>query len=169
MEKDSTERKGIRNQHYFFVQSFLYDYIHRHPFASLEFFNGLFLQHSMEESLKGIWDFTYSAIQESDPNVERIEIEKLPYTVSVIDEFRTIVVITLPDPLSMTESYYVGIYYQLIDKRTDPEIRYFTLEYHNIRKSALCELSECKHTLWGFTKNLSVDEFIEDIKSIVID
>lgn len=169
MKKDSTEKKGIREQHYFFVQSFLYDYIYRHPFASLEFFTGVIKLHSVKEYLIGIWDFTYTALRDTIPNVEKIEIDKLPYTVKVIDEFRTIVVITLPEPQSMTESYYVGIYYQHMDKKSNPKFRYFTLEYHHNNKSAFCELTDDGHSLFGFHGILSEDEFIEEIKCIVID
>ncbi|TAL70175.1 MAG: hypothetical protein EPN82_06050 [Bacteroidetes bacterium] len=169
MEKDSTEIKGIRNKHYFFSQRFLFDFIQRHPDASLDMFCLEFWRDSMPEHLKELWDITFSKIQELDPSVEKIEVDKLPYTVRVIDEFQTIVVITLPVPQEMTESYYVGILFQKIDKNSEPNFRYFTLEFHNKRKSAICELSECKHTLWGFTKNLNEDEFIEEIKSIVSD
>ncbi|TAL70510.1 MAG: hypothetical protein EPN82_02550 [Bacteroidetes bacterium] len=169
MEKVSTEIKDIREQHYFFAQGFLYDFIQRHPDASLDMFSIEFWRDSIPEHLKELWDVTFSEIQELDTNAEKIEVDRLPYIVKVIDEFLTIVVITLPVPQEMTESYYVGIIYRKTDKNSEPNFRYFTLEYHNKRKSAICELSECKHTLWGFTKNLSVDEFIEEIKSIVIE
>ena len=50
---------------------------------------------------------------------------------------------------------------------SDPDCRYFTLEYHDRVKSALCEITVDGHSIWEVNDNLSENEFLEKIKSIV--
>jgi len=169
MQDNSTRRKWIRNHHYFFVQSYFYGFVQRHPASSLEMYSDEDNRNSIEEGLLESWYWVYDQIQESDPNAEKIEIDKLEYSAISVDEFKTILVITLPPPQATTESYYIGVYYHHSeDKDTVYEFRYFTLEYQNEYNSVLCELKEGQHCLIGFSENLNVREFVERIKSIVL-
>jgi hypothetical protein len=117
--------------------------------------------------LINIWNQVYDEVIEIDPEIEKIEIQSLPFIVTEIDLLKTLVVITLPEPQAMTESYYVGIYYKNNGINSETKFRYFTLEYHDKDRSALCEINNEGHHLFGIGKNLSQEEFVEAIKSIV--
>ena len=167
MQDNSTRRKWIRKHHYYFVQSYFYGFVQRHPASSLEMYSYEDFRERAEEALLESWYLVYDQIKESHPDVERIEIDKLEYSAISVDEFNTIVVITLPPPQATTESYFIGVYYHHSeDKDTVYEFRYFTLEYHDEDNSAFCELKEVQHCLISFSENLTESEFVEKIKCI---
>jgi hypothetical protein len=157
----------IRLQHYFFVQNNLYNFIDCFTKDSLEMFSSDRWLDRMGTYLRNIWNQVYDEIIELDPESEKIEIQSLPFTVTKIDLQKNLVVITLPEPQAMTESYFIGICYETNENKSNTKFRYFTLEYHDIDRSAICEINNEGHHLFGIGKILSQEEFIEAIKGIV--
>ena len=167
MNTTTTEPISIRDQHYFFTQRYLFEYVKRHPQTSLELFTENLPRFNMSGIMKGIWYSTYSNIKKQYPNTVKYDVNEIPYTITKFDEKKSLVVITLPETQAMTEAYFVGIYYYAVEGET--RFRYFTLEYHSPETAALCERSENKHSIYEVENNLSCEEFTEKIRKIVLE
>ena len=174
MSNPSNTKDQIREHNYFFAQQKLYDYINSRTADSLT----LFLKNDMTEILNNRWEKTYADYINLDPDIEKLDSSGLAYTFNFIGNESGVAIITLPKPQALTESYYIGIYYH--DENISPdsdfwyfidpvEFRYFTLEYHDKRKSALCELEHSNHRNYGVRGILTAEEFLEAIKEIVLE
>jgi len=163
MEANVNTEKTIRYHHYLFAQYVLLDYVLKRPKQSLEMFGTLDNEFFAIKHLKTIWYQIYAQF----PAIKKVDFTGIFYSVIKFDALKTLVVVTLPKPQALTEAYFVGIYYQIIDEHSEPEIRYFTLEYHYENESAICELQKGLHSLKGFGSNLSKEEFTEKIKEII--
>ena len=159
MENIENKTLEIREHHYYFVQRELYDFIQRHTEVSFNHFCEPNLHNFAIKLLKAIWYETYTELG----NIQKVDFDGITFSVTNIDELRTLVVLTLPVPQAMTESYFVGIVYGEIKT----ESRYFTLEYDDENKTSLCELRDGQHLLLDFDKILSKEEFIKKILGMV--
>ena len=164
MDFETTSGTGIRYHHYLFAQHVMLNYVLNRPKQSLEMFGTGDNDFFAIKHLKTIWYQIYSQFKE----IEKVDFEGMSYTVNKIDNQKTLIVFTLPMPQFRTESYFIGIFYQIIDENSEPEIRYFTLESHNENEAAFCELRQGQHTILDLSETLNNDEFINRIKEIVI-
>ena len=163
MEVDVTTEKTVRYHHYLFAQHVLLDYVLKRPKQSLEMFGTKDNEFFAIKHLKTIWYQIYAQF----PVIEKVDFTGIFYSVIKFDALKTLVVVTLPKPQALTESYFVGIYYQHVDEHSEPEIRYFTLEYHDENESAVCELHQGQHTIYDLSDNLTNEEFRNKIMDLV--
>ena len=153
----------IRDQHYFFTQKVLYNYLIRHTEGSLAMFTSDNDKDFAHSQLKALWYKAYTSYKDLIPDIQKIDYSGLPFTAIKVDEAITIVVLTLPEPLAMTESYFIGICYYKSDSDSKVSFRYFTLEYHDSNKCALCEVKEDVHLLVDFLKTCDSKKFLDEI------
>jgi hypothetical protein len=81
-------------------------------------------------------------------------------------------IITLPEPVAITEAYFAGIYFYPARRSffhwVDQKTRYFTLEKSYTPEGApsafLCEWEITGHLNHGILKELSMEAFVEQVK-----
>jgi hypothetical protein len=162
--KDTTPQ--VRLHHYFFVQFRLFNFFKDRQ-DRISFILDNFHYDDMQHTLEILWLQAYTQNRNIIPKNKKMECVGLSSVLEKIDKNRQIILITLPTPQALTESYYVAVYIRTIENTDSAELRYFTLEYHDEEKSAICELSQGGHTLHGIVKNLDKEKFIEIVKNIV--
>ena len=189
MELKNDKTKMVREHHYFFAQKTLFDYVYKNAFRVLE---NLRIDKDLKEIvnitgwnnealkfIKRLWFQTYTDLVPVYPDMEKIEFAGIDFKTYEIDDSKTIILFTLPLPQAISESYSIGIYFNVEDvnqKVQDSldglifpriEIRYFTLEYHNEKESAFCELHQGQHTIYDLSDNLTNEEFRNKIMDLV--
>ena len=181
-----SKRKHPRDHHYFFTRN-LYAFIAQRTFSSISFFHltdenreadltEVDIQNDGMRLLKRIWYDAYVRFRPIEPDMEKIEFDGFSFFSEAINKDLIYVIITLPKPVAMAESYYFGIYYNIPDRKIKGDkygiskiyprtnFRFFTLEYYDEKHSALCEWQNERHHLLGLFDNISAAEFKKLIK-----
>ena len=183
---------SLRDHHYWFVRDF-YNFIGRRTDTKANLFrlekvDDTYKLNPINKKLilkiiKTLWYDVYTSLLKQDTKTEKVDFDGFDYFVERINDKKSIVIFTLPKPIAMVETYYIGVYFNKNDDfkneiEKDPlsvllvsnvDFRFITLEYSTNERSALCELHPNNaHSLLAFFENLNAKEFLELVKKVVL-
>ena len=147
----------VRYYHYFFAQKLLYKTVFDYPLDAFLIFKD---QENSQELLQGLWQLVLSDYSDNQEIEARFKVRNIE-----LGKFESIVVIKIVKPVARatTESYFIGMYFNLKQK----EFRYFTLE-KSFDENAFCEIrGEELHCLLSFFEGVNEDKFVRRIKEVV--
>lgn len=177
-----------RDHHYWFVREF-YNFVNYRTGVKAKLF-----KHNADciidplnkkwtlKTIKSIWYDVFVGLKKQDKNVEKVDFDGMDFFVEPIDAKSFITIVTLPKPIAMVESYYIGIYFKekkeedktffddpMLDYYvSNTDVRFFTLELSSDGKQAFCELHpDFRHSLLAFFENIDEKEFLEVIKKVI--
>ena len=146
----------VRYYHYFFAQKLLFRTVLENPLKAFLIFKD---QENSHEFLQGLWELVLADNSDNQEIEAKFKVRNIE-----VGKFESIVVIKIVKPLARatTESYFIGMYFNLQYK----EFRYFTLE-KSLETNAFCEIREEIHCLLSFFDGIDEDKFVRRIKEVV--
>ena len=149
-----------RNQHYFFTHLEMKNYF----FNKIDLSFSIIPKEKRDSIILQLWKST-KKFYSWNKRKSIIDISGMKNFIEFIDFNKFILVIQLPEPIAMTEAYFIGGYYQ--NNYSTVEKRYFTLEYHDSLITCFCEWGDFGHRLYGNEPDKTLECFVNRIKEVV--